>query len=220
MRAISKGQEPAALVHYRTQPGAEYDGANFSPVKNAVRAVLLQEQGSLCAYCMGRIPDRAGKMKIEHWHSQSGYPNEQLLYNNMLGCCMGNQGSAPAEQHCGTKQQDRDIKYSPANSSHHRRMQIRYTGDGRIVSDDPDFDRDLNETLNLNQSMLVRNRKAVVEAYQTALGNAKRPGIRTRAFIEKLLNVWNATDNQGCLKPYCGVAVYYLEKKLGNQAHV
>jgi len=32
-------------------------------------------------------------MKIEHWHCRTNYGAEQLDYSNLLGACMGNEGS-------------------------------------------------------------------------------------------------------------------------------
>ena len=82
MLLITKGPEPPALRSYRATPGNAYDGANFTPVKDAIRAALLRDQRHLCCYCMRRIsaelrptspkPDapREPWMKVEHWRPQ------------------------------------------------------------------------------------------------------------------------------------------------------
>ena len=53
------------LARYRAEGNVDYDGPNFTLVKEAIRKALLKEQGYLCAYCMSRIE---GEVKIEHWH--------------------------------------------------------------------------------------------------------------------------------------------------------
>lgn len=65
---INKNEEPKSLTEYRNQPGAVWDGENFTPIKDQIRLSLLREQRFLCCYCMSRIDEDT--MKIEHWHSQ------------------------------------------------------------------------------------------------------------------------------------------------------
>ncbi len=210
MRGFSKGQEPHELTEYRAEPDAVYDGPQFTAVKEIVRAQLLQDQGYLCAYCMKRI--NSGAMKVEHWHSQTRYPPEQLDFQNMLGCCLGNKGNPPEAQHCDTRKGDSDISYNPANPAHHTRLGIHYLGDGRIRSDDAEFDRQINETLNLNYARLRTNRKAVVEAVRSELN--RTAGHRTCAEIQRLLDSWERTNVEGRLPEFCGVAIYFLQKRL------
>lgn len=210
MRAIAKGAEPVVLGQYRAVPGAVYDGGDFTPVKDTIREALLKEQGGLCAYCMQRI--RAGTMKVEHWHCRDKYGEESLDYRNMLGCCSGNEGQPRNNQHCDTRKGNDDISLNPANPAHHGRMNIRYEGDGTIRSDDPQVDQEINNTLNLNWYRLRRNRKAVVEAVIQALSS--NPGSRTRSEVQRLIDFWNTPQTEGFLREYCGVAVYFLTKKL------
>ncbi len=210
MRAITKGAEPVALAQYRAMPGAVYDGGGFTPVKDAIREALLKEQGGLCAYCMQRI--RADTMKVEHWHSRAGHSQEGLDYQNMLGCCPGNEGQPRNSQHCDTRKGNDDISLNPANPAHHARMKIRYEGDGTIRSDDPQFDEEIKDVLNLNWYRLRQNRKAVVEAVIQAL--SKHSGARTRREIQRLIDRWNSPGAEGCFREYCDVAVYYLNRRL------
>lgn len=212
MRAIDKGREPQKLRQYRNQKGAKYDGANFTPVKERIREALLREQGALCAYCMQRITETT--MKIEHWHCQTSYPNEQLVYKNLLGCCKGNEGESPRNQHCDTRKGDLDITLNPADPAHHTRLRIRYAGDGTIRSENRQFNNEINNVLNLNWSRLKSNRKSVVSAVMQVL--SQRPGTRTKNEIRRLLAPWQRPNDQEELKEYCGVAIYYLEKRLAR----
>ncbi len=86
--------EPASLTMYRQQPGATYEGFRD---KDALRKALVDEQRGLCCYCLSRIRPEIGGMKIEHWHPQALYGNEQLDYANLLGSCMGNDGQRRAD---------------------------------------------------------------------------------------------------------------------------
>ena len=63
MRPIDKGLEPPSLIKHRKSRHADF--GNY-PDKAQLRKALVFEQGGLCCYCMGRIPDKQGQMKIEH----------------------------------------------------------------------------------------------------------------------------------------------------------
>ena len=115
MLAITKGPEPPALAAYRAVPGAAYDGKDFAPVKDEIRGALLRDQRALCCYCMRRISRDARphpakpaappivQMKVEHWLPQSRRPDLQLAWTNLLGACLGGEGSAPSDQTCDTR---------------------------------------------------------------------------------------------------------------------
>ena len=94
MRTIRKGAEPNSLAQHRHTDGADYQ--NYRD-KDALRTFLVREQRGLCCYCMARVRADRDAMKIEHWHSQSGHPQEQLDYTNLLASCMGNDGRYNAE---------------------------------------------------------------------------------------------------------------------------
>ncbi|NTU45842.1 MAG: TIGR02646 family protein [Chlorobiaceae bacterium] len=212
MIAVTKRTEPQSLQQYRLQEGAVYDGENFTPVKQDIRDQLVAEQGYLCAYCMGRIEPDDRNMKIEHWHSRKKYPAQQLNYTNLLGCCSGNEGQPDTHAHCDTKKRNADLLYNPAEPSHHSRLKIHYEFNGTIKSEDTLFDRQLNGILNLNYSRLMENRKAVWSSVTKTLSAI--PGKVSRAHIEGLLLKWPQKNSEGKLPEYCGVAQYYLQKKL------
>ena len=210
MRDITKRAEPASLTTYRAQPGAVYDGADFTPVKDDIRDGLLREQGFLCCYCMSRITART--MRVEHWHCQRSYLPEQLDYANMLGACPGNEGHPPPEQHCDVRKADSELALNPADPAHNVESRLRYLGDGTVASSDALFQQQIEAVLNLNMPLLKRNRKAVVTAIHKAL--ARRPSTRTRGQIRRLLEAWSSQDGEGRLREFCGVAVFWLNKRL------
>jgi uncharacterized protein (TIGR02646 family) len=166
MRTIAKELEPASLTEYRAGGAVSY--ADF-PDKDTLRICLVREQRGLCCYCLSRIRPHAGAMKVEHWRSQAGHKTEQLAYANLLASCMGGEGEPLANQHCDTRKADTDLSRNPADPLHRVEDFLRYGGDGRIRSDDPAFDAEINDKLNLNVAFLVGNRKGTLDAFLAAI---------------------------------------------------
>jgi len=160
---------------------------------------------------MQRIRSEVGKMKIEHWHCQSNYPNEQLDYKNLLGVCMGGEGFSPHEQHCDTCKGDRDFCMNPTDPAQHIEQQIKFLGNGVIKSDNDVLDFELNDVLNLNHPQLVRNRKAMLDSFIQVL----RPGSLGRGVLQRYITQWTTPDD-GMFQPYCMVVVYWLRKRLAR----
>ena len=211
MRAISKGPEPLSLLAHRQTPPCDY---NNYRAKDDLREALASEQRGLCCYCMGRITSDATTMKIEHWQSQTRYPEQQLTYVNLLGSCPGEEGQPRGLQHCDTRKGERDLRWNPADSAHHIETRIRYEFDGSIRSDDAEFDAQLNEVLNLNLPVLKNHRKGVRSAVVDWLKHqkAKLHGPVSQAQFERERDRHIA--GHGRLIPYCQVAVWWLNQRL------
>ncbi len=210
MRTILKGGEPTSLIEYRASGGTDYDDYRD---KDALRANLVAEQRGLCCYCLSRIRPDPKAMKIEHWRCQSNYGAEQLDYSNLLGACLGNEGKPRRDQYCDARKGNQDLSRNPANPMHRVEDMIQFEGDGRIASNDPAFNAELNGVLNLNFSFLVNNRRATLTAFQGAL--TKR-GQLPRTALEKWLREWNGESDAGELQPFCQVMVYWLRKRLAR----
>ena len=208
MRTINKGVEPVSLTSHRCTDGADYD--NYHD-KDALRQSLAAEQRGICCYCMSRIHPAPDHMKIEHWHCQDTHPDEQLIYSNMLASCTGGEGNPRKRQHCDTHKRNDDLSRNPANPSHRIEDFIHYTGDGAIRSDNADFNRELNNVLNLNTEILKNNRKAKLTAFTMTLD---KRGSLQRPTLERLLSKWNGDSDTAELEPYCQVVVYWLRKRL------
>ncbi len=210
MYDINKGVEPASLTMYRQLPNAEYDGPNFTNVKDDIRNHLLIEQGHTCAYCMNRI--NVTNMKVEHWACQQRNSDLQLSYQNLLGCCNGNEGTSPKNQTCDTRKGNSDISYSPADRRHLVSNIVKYSSDGVISSSDANFDRELNLVLNLNHHRLKENRKSVLQVVQKKLNN--KAGKRSKEEIKKLIQFYHQKDANSQFKPFYGAVIKYLELKI------
>lgn len=206
MKYILKGNEPRSLLEHKVQVGANYDN---SP-KEDIREALLEEQGNLCCYCLKRITK--GDMKIEHWKPQHPYVELELVYKNMLGACYGNEGKPKHLQCCDTYKGNTEITINPLSTS--CESFIKFTYDGRVVSDNVDINRDLNQTLNLNIQSIVNNRKSVIDGVMETLERKYPKQQWTKAIIQKELNKWDSKNPEGKYNEYCQVAVYYLKKRL------
>jgi len=211
MIAINKNAEPNELLEYRLSPSATYDGPNFTPVKEAIRISLLEEQGYICAYCMQRIQDNRLKTKIEHWQSQSGFPEFQLDYRNFLAVCDGRQGDSYKNTHCDTHRGNDPLKYNPSSSRTPINTLLKYSSSGRVTSDEPLMEKDI-ATLNLNQIRMIGNRLEVLSVLADYLN--KDSNSRTKPELRKLLFKWESRDSNNMLKPYCGVAIFIIKKKM------
>ncbi len=211
MRAISKSTEPPSLSQFRATPHSNYNDYND---RQTLREFLVREQRGLCCYCLCRIsggePGTLPSMKIAHWHSQSLHIEEQLDYSNLLGACMGNEGTSPNEQHCDTRQGNRDIKWNPANPDHRIESRIIFFADGRIGSSDIEFSQQIDDILNLNKGFPKANRKSVLDSFKKAL-ERKEP---SRPELERWLRDWNGESDTCELEPYCQIVVYWLQKRL------
>ncbi len=209
MIQINKEYEPSSLTNHRCQSYSTFDNLPLE-AKDELRQSLLKEQGYLCCYCMMRIS--VENMRVEHWHCQSSYHDEQLDYSNLMASCNGNEGHKKHDQHCDARKGNHDLSHNPSNPDHDFVSLINYLGDGTIQSSNQEFDRELNEILNLNFARLKRNRKSVMEGVHEIL--RRKAGVVTTSHLKRLIRVWQEKDRDGKLKEYCGVAIYYVTKKL------
>src|SRR5690606_16736558 len=192
MKDIQKGREPPSLTQHRQARGSFEDPG---PWKQDLKRALLREQGALCCYCMGRIDLDA--MKVEHWRAQHGHRDSQLKYRNLLGACSGSQQNPTHEghdiRHCDTSKGSRPLQLDPVAGVEHK---IRYGfAEGRIFSDDPAADHDLDKILNLNAQNLRRSRQAVIQALCEGFAK-KYPKAWSAEVIEREIQRWSSRDGE------------------------
>ena len=213
MRAINKGHGPASLTEHRE---AQFNDYNNYANKDDLRQALVTEQRGLCCYCMGRIYPNIQSMKIEHWHCQSRYPDEQLNYLNLLGACLGGIGGRRESQHCDTRKGDVDIMWNPADPARNIEARITYEYRGHIRSNEAIFDRQINDVLNLNLPVLRQHRRVLIDTItrwwkrEKARGNGRVPRNRINRKRNQILN------GNGVLGAYCQVAVWWLDQKIAR----
>jgi hypothetical protein len=117
---------------------------------------------------------------------------------------------------CDTRKGDRDLQWSPANPAHRIETRLRYEPDGSIRSNDADFDRQLEEVLNLNLPVLKNNRQGVLDAildwWRREKAKLRGPVPRTRFENERA----RLAAGPGDLAEYCQVAVWWLDQRLAR----
>lgn len=207
MIKISKGTEPQEWIDKKKTPGFTV----YKPIPE-LRLALLRDQGYICGYCMRRIPvnkmdpGNTEKSKIEHIQSRTNFPYLQLAYDNMIICCPGFINS---DEHCDKLKKSSVISFSPFDVNVERSISYG-SKDGKIVSSNEKWNKDINEVLALNNVMLKLNRKQVLEVVRDRIDKKNWK----RAELETILNDWKSRDAAGNLKPYCGVVIWYVTKKL------
>ena len=217
MRKINKGKEPNGLKEYRAIPGANYKDMSTT-CKDELRDSLLKDQGYICAYCMRHIPandkDSNTATKIEHIQCQTYHPDRDLDYTNMVICCPGViDGAAAKRQHCDTKKGESDITFDLFSDAFISTLSYG-SKSGEITSSNTAYNKEINETLNLNYSLLKVNRARVIKAIQQSGIPKDNKGRWLKSDIIKLIKRWNNIGSDGKYKEYCGIAVWYLNKQL------
>jgi uncharacterized protein (TIGR02646 family) len=236
---ITKGAEPACLRATRTQYRAVHGavvngawGALAGDCKQAMREVAWREQGGLCAYCMSPLSgDHAadskrpetGGMKLEHFEARHAAGHRTLDWDNLLGVCPGvvvgqsvdETGTDEAGMaHCDTYRGNlpaaqQALAYSPAKVPPDVGAIYRYDkAQGKLLSDDAGAMQDIAR-LNLNLARLKRNRLAVLDAIRKQLEVDD-----STARLLKLRQDYAQKDGDGRLRPYAGVGLWYVGRKL------
>ena len=208
-----KNHEPNELLAFRKQPYATYKGIPGA-CKEAVQNSLLKEQGYLCAYCMRRIPEKGKQppVSIEHWDAQSTSDDAMALaYNNMFAVCSGNRGcNSKDDMTCDAKKGNASLKVNPCRPE--TLLDIHYCANGKIYSDDPIIDDDLNIRLNLNCegiSLPLQRKMAVDELIKMV--RAAKGSHDIKVFCRnQLKKIRNAEKKP----PYAGILIDWLEQHI------
>jgi uncharacterized protein (TIGR02646 family) len=221
MKNIIKGKEPKSLTEYRCQQeGKTYSRVIFDSYldKNTIlKKQLLDDQGYICCYCMQRIKHEPST-KIEHFKPISLYPENTLDYSNLFVACNGITKIGEGKQkirHCDTSKGDCEnkqkysglIDYNSLIKLSECEEYIVGYGVGGDIKYKPLIKREIENILNLNNSILMRNRKMVWKAVsKIIITNQARK-------IPNIINKYKNKDKQGKYKPYCQMILYFLEKK-------
>jgi len=233
MKYIQKSQkEPDALLRYRTQtPNASYKGyIDRDPITGQqypLKLSLLEEQGYLCAYCMGRISlnssDGKPDMEVEHYLSQALFPGKTLSYRNMLAVCNGFSVTHPEKEcihHCdktkGTEGkmngQVRLRKLDPLDKRCEQLLTYSLYGKVLSISKDDDIEHDLTKVLNLNNASLCSSRKFSLDAVRAKMEKDKPIGNWNKQFIQKYIDNYSQRDKDNMFTPYCMIILWFLER--------
>ena len=198
MKFIQKGKEPEAWKTYRLTEGVVF--AAIPELKNA----LLAEQGYLCCYCMQRI--NFDTMKVEHWRPRR-YKDFIFAYNKLMAACEGN---FCTDKHCDTLKDDDEISINPTYAINNVENIISYKWSDGSLEYLQQYEEDVITFLNLNNTVLKRNRLSVLNAVIQVLKLKNY----SKSECQKQLDKFQKRDKTGKFQPYCMVAVRFLEKKL------
>lgn len=204
MRKINKKAEPKEWTAYRLTPGVDYEAIP------ELRQSLLEEQGYICAYCMRRIPVRDTNSneitRIDHILSRENHPELKLNYANMAICCPG---AIDSDFHCDKLKEDNDVTFD-IYSDHFFTTLSYGSKTGEISCSNPTHCNEINIILNLNNGLLKANRHSVLNGVIQYLNKKGW----TVANIKSQLANWENLNRAGQYKPYCGIVVWYLQKRL------
>ncbi len=207
MIKINKGIEPIEWTRKKATPGF----VEYEPIPE-LREALLKEQGYICAYCMREIPVNkkdhglSETSKIEHIKCREHHPDLQLDYSNMVICCPG---LIDGTAHCDKSKDNLEISFNIFHPS--LQNSISYsTKDGKIKSSNLVWDNEIENILKLNNSMLKVNRKDALDGVISILEKKKW----RKAEISSKLDLWKTKNTNGKHKPYCGIVIWFLEKRL------
>nr|WP_275405805.1 retron system putative HNH endonuclease [Desulfovibrio sp. JC022] len=183
-------------------------------VKDDLRVALCEEQGYLCCYCQSQINDDADSMRVEHWACQRKNVDKRFEYGNLLAACCGSEGQGRKNHHCDVLKASSDLKYNPANFN--VESVIKYKADGEIYSTDTEFNEQIGSVkapgiLNLNLRRLRMQRQARIDAVIREMPKSR---IWPREKVLRKISEYETPGDSGKLKPFAGVAIYYLKKKL------
>ena len=213
MIPIKKQNEPRELLEYKKQIGAHYEGFRDGDI---LRKSLMQEQGYVCAYCMRRLPETRAlppgvrPVTVEHWDSQS--ENDVSLgldYRNMLAVCAGNRGCGNTDRMtCDAHRGNTPLTVNPLKPD---TLNGIYYKKGFIYSTNSEVQKDLQETLNLNDPTLVSCRQSVLNNYiETVVKKNHKTG-DLKLFCERQLKFLLEINPK---VPYSGIIIDWLKKHI------
>lgn len=170
MRFIQKGTPPEVAVELRARKARW--GEEGAGEKAILREAAIDEQRGLCAYCNGRL-QRDHTTTLEHWRPRSEPNTEHFDWQHLFAVCPG---GTPRIEHCDRSRRNKPLTLNPASRSPNTEQLVEYYDDGHVGSEDPDVEAELVKTLNLNAALLVRWRRATLDAITHELAAAESQG--------------------------------------------
>ena len=175
--------------------------------RQKLRKQLVNEQGGICCYCMGRI--NVSNSHIEHFWPKKDFREMDLDYNNLFASCNGNYHD---EDYCGHKKEDWWINHMISPAEEDAEKVFVYTEDGRISvkKDDSraDVAQKMIENFGLKSYHLERNRREAIEASEV-YDDVEYTDDDIRQFIE-----FYYEKQDGQYIPYCKAIADCLQRMI------
>ncbi len=224
MRWIKKTSAPSSFQKYIKEPNANFN-SNTCP-KKELRKSLFDEQSGICAYCQQKLPEEKGqpkslKVSIEHHceqaicNGQNGTQDKRLDYSNLFAVCIGRIG-VPIKLHCDSHKAEVNkkpnkvlpMKINPLNKNHI--STIKYLRSGIIKSTNPEFDKELNNILQLNLSYLKDMRRK--KWFRLIKFSKNKSGQFSKSKLATLIDNDLAKKNGKFCNHFPGLSEYMLKK--------
>ena len=91
---------------------------------------------------------------------------------------------------------------------------VRFEGSGRVGSKDPEIQRDLDDTLNLNDRTLVAARQAATQAVLNELKLRQPTGDWSRQQLRRELERWRPSTSKRELPEFCESVAQELQRRI------
>ncbi len=198
-------------VYTETPQSLSVNAAVFQELKR----FLENEQKGLCCYCMQRVT--ANNSIVEHFLSQSMFPEYQTDYYNLYLACCYSLGKAKENQHCDVRKSDELIvklmSFRRANGKLCQDLFQYSENDGSILPSE-NISEDLKqvikevslaiEALNLNAVELKETRRKFIENTKHIIEKADK------SKLQSMKTDYETKPNQ----KFAGVALYLINERL------
>ncbi len=213
MRYIQKDQEPHSFAQWKAMANENWqpDWDNLqNPEKNQLKGALLSEQHYLCCYCCGRI-EIGPHCHIEHLKPRELFEANELDFNNLLACCMGETEDPPPDhKHCGHYKRnwyDENLFLSPLTQKAERAFAYIASGEISAIGDISTAlpaEQTINH-LNLNCKNLIARRHAAISAVMDILVDINE---QEREMLKK---GFNTPDSDNKLTEFSPALTYIID---------
>ena len=126
-------------------------------------------------------------------------------YHNMVIFCPG---AISSDFHCDKLKGNEDLTFNLFDDELFTSLSYK-SKSGKIVSANEDYDRQINQLLNLNNRWLMANR---LQALLGVIDYLNRKGW-TASNLNQQISKWSNMDAEGRYKEYNSIVVWYLKKK-------
>jgi uncharacterized protein (TIGR02646 family) len=218
LKHIHKKPQPPAILQKITIPTDRNPQPTYKKLrsikKQALREVLAKEQGYICCYCEGKLvsedlqdeDSQKNYSHIEHLRPQSRFEQLSLDYKNLLVSCQSE--LMPGEPlHCGNAKGDwfdEEILVSPLQENCADFFEYTLAGE-MLPTKDPAKSRSATATIDRLQ-LNIPKLKAMREAEITPLFEQDLSPTE----VQKLIQSYTVTDDQGYYEPFCTAIIYLL----------
>lgn len=231
MLLIQKTFPPQNLINFNTLRRTTTSNPTYlefgadTTLFQEIKVYLENEQRGLCCYCMQRVT--ANNCNVEHFLSQSMFPEYQTDYYNLYLACRYSHGKSKSAQYCDIRKGDsliaKFLSYRLATGETCHNLFQYAEIDGSILPEHPKH-KNINDFI-ANFMNLSDIQKEVLSAIEILNLNATELKEARRKFITNIkptIDAANRTELQrmkvdyetSLNKKFAGVALYFINERL------